>query len=91
MNRSDILAQADDIINNDRAAAHGDAHKTFAMIADRWTNLLNIPVSPEEVALMMIDLKIVRTLQSPRRADNWVDIIGYAALGAEIAGAKDDK
>ena len=44
MNRSDILAQADDIINNDRAAAHGDAHKTFAMIADRWTNLLNIPV-----------------------------------------------
>jgi hypothetical protein len=39
---------------------------------------------------MMIDLKIVRTIHAPRRADNWRDIIGYAALGAEIAKATDE-
>lgn len=89
MNRSDILAQADELITETRAAQHGDASKQFHKIADRFSNILGVDVSAEEAILMMIDLKIVRTLHSPRRADNWRDIIGYAALGAEIAGAED--
>ncbi len=89
MNRSDILAQADELITETRAAQHGDAHKQYTLIADRWSNLLGMPVSAEEAILMMIDLKLVRTLNSPRNADNWRDIIGYAALGAEIAKAHD--
>jgi hypothetical protein len=89
MNRSDILAQADELITESRHDQHGDAHKVFALIADRWSNLLGMPVSAEEAILMMIDLKLVRTLNSPRNADNWRDIIGYAALGAEIAKAED--
>ena len=90
MNRSDILAQADELITETRAAQHGDAAKQFHKIADRWANILGVDVSAEEVILMLIDLKIVRTIHAPRRADNWCDIIGYAALGAEIAKATDE-
>lgn len=89
MNRSDILAQADELITESRHEQHGDAHKVFALIADRWSNLLGVPVSAEEAIVMMIDVKIIRIRNSPRHADNWRDIIGYAALGAEIAKAED--
>ena len=89
MNRSDILAQADELITETRHDQHGDASTQFHRIAGRWGNVLGVDIRAEEVILMMIDLKIVRTLNSPRLADNWRDIIGYAALGAEIAGAED--
>ena len=36
---------------------------------------------------MMALLKIARVKYNPRHADSWVDIAGYAACGAECAGA----
>jgi len=89
VNRIDILQQADDLINNDRARQHGDVKKTFADIAARWSSLTETPLEPADVALMLIELKVVRAAHNPKHADNWRDIIGYAALGAEVAGAAD--
>jgi hypothetical protein len=33
-------------------------------------------------------LKIIRATESPTKADNWVDLAGYAALGGEIAAPR---
>ena len=37
----------------------------------------------------MILLKISRLAHSPGEMDHWVDIAGYAAIGAEIAGEEE--
>lgn len=39
---------------------------------------------PEDVAAMMALLKIARIASGHAKADNWVDLAGYAACGGEI-------
>lgn len=41
-------------------------------------------MTPAQVALCMIDLKLTRLTYDPRHADSVVDVIGYAALLREI-------
>lgn len=90
MNRSDILAQADTLITEDRAAIHGDALECFTRIAAMWSGYLLVDIKPADVAVMMQHVKHARIKNSPRHADHWRDIIGYAALGGEITEATDD-
>lgn len=42
---------------------------------------------PEDVAVMMILLKIARVAGGHGKSDNWVDIAGYAACGGEVQSA----
>ena len=44
----------------------------------------DIIVSGCDVAAMMSLLKIARTATGAAKLDNWVDIAGYAACGAEL-------
>lgn len=91
MRREDVLNNALSLIEGDRAKDYGPAHKNFQDIADLWTVLLNRDVdrfSPTDVAMFMIATKLARLMKSPERADHWIDIAGYAALGAEIANAR---
>ena len=85
MNRDDALTTAGSLINGDRARDYGDARTNFQRIADLWAPILDTPVIPEQVALCLAQLKVARIIQSPFHADSWVDLIGYAALGAELA------
>jgi hypothetical protein len=41
-------------------------------------------LTPADVAAMMILMKVSRITTSPGKEDNWVDIAGYAACGAEV-------
>ena len=68
----------------ERRDDYGDPAEQFKAIADRWTITLGTPVSPAQVALCMIDLKLTRLSHDPRHADSVVDVIGYAALLREI-------
>ena len=85
MNRSEILNSALDCVTRDRAATHGDAERTFGLIAAYWSAHLDQPVSATDVAVMMGLLKIARIKSTPGYADNWVDLAGYAACGGELA------
>ncbi len=85
--RAAILAAATEAVTKDRAATHGDAESSFSVIAAVWSARLGVTVTPAQVALMMIDLKVTRAWGNPGHGDNWVDIAGYAACGGEIAGA----
>ena len=42
-------------------------------------------VEAEDVATMMMLLKISRISWSPQKRDHWVDVAGYAACGAQCA------
>jgi hypothetical protein len=74
-----ILAEAEAIINGPRRASYGDVEESFRRIANVWSAVLRAPVSPAQVALCMIGLKLCREANKEAR-DNRVDICGYAAL-----------
>lgn len=87
--RNRVLNAAKEIINGDRAEAYGDAHTNFTAIAHLWTTYISRrgmvgEFRAEDVALMMTLVKIARLAGQPTHWDSWLDIAGYAALGAEV-------
>lgn len=85
MKRETILQTAEQAVTKDRAATHGDLEDNFSAIAQIWSVRLGRTITSEQVALMLIDLKLVRAWGNPTHEDNWVDIAGYAACGGELA------
>lgn len=86
MNRNDILDTSKKIINGERQGTYGNAENNFAVIAGFWSVYLDKPISPADVADMMILMKVARNSSGVYKEDNWIDICGYAALGGEIQG-----
>jgi len=70
-----------------RAENHGSPGDTFADIAARWGVTLGVPVTAHQVALCLIDMKIVRANNNPQHIDNAIDIAGYASLLGELVPA----
>jgi hypothetical protein len=85
MNRNEFLADVDRVLEK-RSIEYGDARELFEEIARRWSLILDthIPITPESVALCMIEFKMARLVFNPNHADSIRDIAGYAALLAEI-------
>ena len=79
-----ILEHAAGVIA-DRRATYGDPAASMATVAARWSVTLGHPVTPAEVMLCMIDLKLARLAHDPTHHDSVVDVIGYAALLPEVA------
>ena len=67
-----------------RNAAYGDPVASFEIIAARWSLTLGQIVTPTQVALCMIDLKLARLAHDPKHRDSVLDVIGYAALLPEV-------
>jgi hypothetical protein len=92
--RAEILNEAKAIITKDRAATHGAAENSFAQIAGHWTWWLNQKLAPGQtitaldVAQMMVGFKQARVKGNPGHADNHLDLVGYGAIGGELAGAE---
>ena len=83
MNRSAILDRAAQVLNA-RAESYGPAAASFVAVAARWSLTLGRTITPAEVVLCMIDLKLVRLAHDPGHRDSLIDIIGYAALLPEV-------
>lgn len=75
-----ILLEAHDIIHGDREKTHGDPARNLREIAAKWSVTFGVPITPQQVAVAMIDLKTVRAMHDPAHRDHWVDIAGYAGL-----------
>ena len=78
-----ILERASGILA-ERDAAYGEASTSMAAVAARWSLTLGHPVTPAQVVLCMIDLKLARLTRDPNYQDGPVDVIGYAAILAEL-------
>lgn len=85
----------------DRQATHGEPEDSFGVIAELWSSYLRAAngleadadtdasarvVDGEDVASMMILLKVARNANGPYLADTWVDVAGYAENAALLAG-----
>lgn len=85
MDRKGVLDAAAAAVLKDRAATHGPAEDTFGLIAQLWSAYLGQALQPHDVAALLALLKIARLRGNPGHDDNWVDLAGYAACGAELA------
>ncbi len=72
-----VLDVANDITAGDRQADYGHPAVDFGKAAKIWSAILGCEVSPEQVALCMIGVKISR-LCNAYKEDSVIDIAGYA-------------
>ena len=56
----------------------------MAAIAARWSLTLGHPVTPAQVVLCMMDLKLTRLARDPGHQDSILDLVGYAAILHEV-------
>lgn len=89
--RVEALREAAKIISSDRNKQYGAPEDNFERTAKIWSVILGVPISNEDVAMMMIGLKVARyASKSGYQPDTWIDIAGYAGCGYEV-GALENK
>lgn len=71
-----IAAEAMGLVSGERQAAYGHPYDNFLATAKLWSVILGMEVTPQQVALCMVQLKVARELNTSKR-DNLVDAIGY--------------
>ena len=84
MRRDEILETAKKCVCGDREQGYGSPENNFSKIAEFWSTYTGYPIVAEDVAAMMALLKIARIASGHAKADNWVDLAGYAACGGEL-------
>lgn len=92
MTRKELLEKAMQATTQ-RATTHGKPENVFENIANLWSAYLGIDLGAMDVSIMMVLFKVARAQSNPQNEDNWVDMAGYAACGAELAPEvdKDDE
>lgn len=94
MTRKEILDNALKCVNGDRDEQYGKPEDSFKLIAEFWMSYLQncgavpdgtseIFIRPHDVAAMFALMKVARIAGPTSKADNWIDLAGYAACGGE--------
>lgn len=71
-----LAADAIAAVTGPRQRDYAHPKVNFQRIANLWSIILNVDITPEQVALCMITMKVAREMNRHTR-DNLVDIIGY--------------
>jgi len=81
--------QAIESIGYDRFPDYGDPVVSFDRIALMWSAITGADISAQQVAHMMICLKLSRLQATPNHLDSAIDIVGYIRC-AVLCGARDE-
>ena len=90
MTRAEILEKAKEIVTKDREDIYGKPEDNFQLIGNLWEAYkvardgYIVPFRKQDVAVMMILMKVARIATGKPKADNWIDICGYSSCGGEI-------
>ena len=102
-NKKPMLHQAQELVQGARQSDYGDKLQNFTQIAMLFQGTLaqklqpNARITPEDVAILMMQVKIARLAKSPDHFDSIMDVAGYAAcfsmlqderaIGKDLPGA----
>lgn len=80
--KKSILMEAQELIHGQRAKDYGHPKINFQRIADLWNSYLryspNQELTPQDIGVLMVLLKVARLQQSPNNRDSLVDLAGYS-------------
>ena len=71
-----LATEAAELVTGPRQSAYAHPRINFGRIAKLWSVVLDTEVTPEQVGLCLVQLKVARELNKPAR-DNVLDAIGY--------------
>ena len=83
MTAEKLLAEAAAVVR-DRRHTYGQPPDLFERVAVRWSQVLGTKVTPAQVIVCLVDLKVARLSHDPRHLDSIIDVAGYAACLAEV-------
>lgn len=93
--KTEILNQADATIHGPREHEYGNKRQNFVQIAMIWQGLFahkllpTARITPEDVTLAMMGVKMARLAKSPDHKDSILDIAGYAGCMDELQLQRD--
>lgn len=67
----------------DRGDQYGERQKNFQNIADIWSIILGVEVTPRQVANCMIGMKLAREVAGPKH-DSMIDVANYALIADSL-------
>lgn len=88
MTREEVLDKAKEIVTGARQTTYGTPEDSFTTIAGLWGSYLGKDLSPKDVAMLMVLLKVARSKGDAGYSDNYVDIAGYAACAGELTDVR---
>jgi hypothetical protein len=84
MTADEFLRHAAAVVR-DRRSGYGDPADLLGRVAARWSQVIGAEVTPVQVGLWLLDLKLARLAAAPHQLDSLVDLAGYAACVREIS------
>jgi len=84
VNTQDILKSASELTTGERRKSYGEPYINHKRIADIWSVILEYEVTPSQVALCMVGVKLARLVETPDHIDSFIDGAAYMAIAGEI-------
>ena len=83
MKAEEFLEHAADVVTR-RRRQYGAPVDLFERVAVRWSQVLRTKVTPAQVIVCLVDLKVARLTHDSRHLDSITDVAGYAGCLAEV-------
>lgn len=78
IDKEDVCDIAKRLTSYDRQLDYGSPIEDFTKQAKMWSVILGVGVTPQQIAMCMITVKLCRLTNSPRHRDSAIDVVGYA-------------
>lgn len=78
-----VLREAERIVGA-RNQDYGDPADDLGRQARMWSAILGVEITPQQVALCMVCVKMSRAVKSPGLRDHYVDMAGYTKIASEL-------
>ena len=83
MNAEQRLEHAGVLVHR-RCHEYGEPLDLFERVVVRWSQVVGTKMSPAQVIICLVDLKVARLAHDPRYLDSITDVPGYAGCLAEV-------
>jgi hypothetical protein len=70
----------------EREKSYGPPDRSLFTLREFWSRALGQDLSASQVVLLLTLLKISRLAWDEQQPDSWIDLAGYAILGAYLQG-----
>ena len=87
--RTDLLAEIQ-VTLNERGSIYGSSRTNHERISELWTGYLGDYISPMQVSMCMLLVKVSRLTETPNHQDSIKDLIGYATIYNEILNSYEE-